>query len=324
MELVKCTHCEYEHLYSIGLYLYGNSLHFPIYPKVKKGYCLNCNEFVDVQEGLEIDYVMKEFERCNNELSTIEKKWFKNKNDSNKILQLKSNYSDYISLIKNLDFRSSISSCIKCGHSNIVYKDIDKFTWVCPKCGIGRLYKCTEESDVIFRIKPKIIKPVVDGKRFRLGYWIFKCCYDLLYSELYILNKESTNYIPPSSLIELITERFSFVFGWLAVYKNDLISSNILKTIRDLYSICDYSIYLSEIDFGNRILKDMEFYKNEILFMSTNKFDITYSILQNLFYPKDDKILNIHMAKEAYLIHPNVAKNILNNINGIVGCYFKI
>ena len=139
-KVLRCNHCGKEYHYPLcDVYEYKGISRFE-YPKTGVGYCCTCQKFVCIQTGVDINEIIDKLNKSN---------------DTEKILL-------YTNMYAILDGRSSLTSCVKCGTTNVVPYE----KCICPACSEGKLEVFREEpdNDIRIHVGREYIKPVLSNK----------------------------------------------------------------------------------------------------------------------------------------------------------------
>lgn len=139
-KMLRCNHCGIEYHYPLcDVYEYEGIPKFE-YPKTEVGYCCNCQKFVCIQKGVDINEIINKLNKSN---------------DTDKILL-------YTNMYAILDGRSSLTSCVKCGNTNVIPYE----KCICPSCMEGKLEVFIEEPEnaIRFHFRREYIKPVLSNK----------------------------------------------------------------------------------------------------------------------------------------------------------------
>lgn len=316
MKIAVCRHCGKQYEVSGLYYNYGykHITKLP-YPKVSKGWCINCNNFVDIQLGYhkqEIEeqerLIDKELEGYNGVFSFI-----KSHAQKHRLLNLKSELSLMKTFLNNED--RSYDCCLECGSSNVIFKNLEDGFWVCPQCNLGRLEIIEEEDDLLFRLADKIISPSTNKSSLNLPLWVLVCAYELLKTEFVFLNDKEISYNPS------IIENTCLVVAFLEVIQG--LKPNVRKDLLDEF--CLYDSTIKKIPYRELIPwfeSAIEFYKKELAYMKDAEHPLPTEILQNLLCSSPQKQTNID-AKFMSELHILLQFELWNYIIDIIKIYFK-
>ena len=323
MERIRCTNCDYDCNYSRNLYKYNCINDEILKPEIEKGFCLDCNAFVDIQKGLDISDVLKNIKTLNSELEEWNGIWFKTRSQKERVRELKDNIEGLQLIAQMNNFKSSVPVCLNCNHSNIISKDVDKSVWVCPKCGKGRLYIHTEESSVRFRIIPKPIYPVVNSRRFRTGVFIYRCAYDIVLSDLYILKDNNINITPTNDNFGVLFEAVAFVYSYLGLVIRWQIEYQEKQIIEDLWLLLGKTSGMKELEFKSNFVSNNKYYRNCIKSQKLHERNTYHEMMQNILFSKSYKSSNTILIDEIKLIPDDVINQCFKNMDSMIRQYFK-
>lgn len=133
-----CSNCKADFWHpKCGTYEYEDvSRIYTRLPETEVGYCNDCKSFVCIQKGIKNKDIVEKLKKADHN----ERKY-------------------YEALLKILQGRDSVDSCVKCGSTNVVYRE----DCVCPICQEGKISIEREEmlSDVFIRYGTDYIQPTL-------------------------------------------------------------------------------------------------------------------------------------------------------------------
>lgn len=212
--IAKCTHCDYEVDYKpdmcIDYRYHGLSKHSK-YPKIEYAWCSQCNKFVPVQLGINMQEQKELIKVLYDNLIDLEKKVFKTADIRIKIELTKTNLFDTVILNSLTDGYDTQTSCAICGNRDVVFKDIEKQVWRCPKCKIGFLkltHQQDDDDDILYRRGEKFISPIKRNSHIN-DYIIPK----VILCSLDILNNENLFYYMTNNknMLAVLSKNTSFI-----------------------------------------------------------------------------------------------------------------
>ena len=295
--IAKCTYCDFSVDYRPDDYNY----HYPglsSHPKISHAWCGDCNKFVPVQSGINIEKLYSLQNKLYQELISLEKQFIKSERIKTKIELTKEQLKETIALVALVDNHSTQATCIECGGNNLVYKDIEHQIWRCPKCRIGLLKLQQEEDDVLYRKCDKIIFPQLTNINYGLSTLVPKivlCSIDLINNEgVYYRLSKNPNAISSLTKNTSLIDRICLVYAVLVQMFNidiplknfvmdvvdDLISSNIITD-----DVKDLTVYR----FDERI----KFFNTEIKVEQNCKAFMPSAIIKTLRNPQAPPTHNI-------------------------------
>lgn len=213
--IAKCTHCDYTVDYKPDMcedYRYHGLSKHSKYPKIEYAWCSQCNKFVPVQLGINMQKQKELIKVLYDELIDLEKKVFKTADTKIKIELTKTSLFDTVILNSITDGYDTQTSCVLCGNRDVVFKDIENQIWRCPKCKVGFLTLTTEndddDDDILYRRGEKIIYPVKKNSHVN-DYVIPK----VVLCSLDILNNESIFYrmSDNTKMLAVLNKNTSFI-----------------------------------------------------------------------------------------------------------------
>lgn len=265
MELIKCTHCDYESMcYSSDEYKYKGIPKIWGYPSIYTGWCAKCKAFVPVIKGVNLRQIQEEKNKTETSIIGRCNKFFNlfgNSNDVERLL----NKMEALSIIEyEISGQDTVDTCAKCGSNNIIRKDISKPTWACPNCNIGLLQLTA--SDTKLRIVPREIPfPKCFNKEFPLIVRIISCANEIIKNEFTYLgiNKKVA---AMQKLIEnddyCILDRVSLVCSYLSHFYEKQIPEVLLEYVaRRMHS---ENIISKDIEAQGRLIVMMRYFNKEI------------------------------------------------------------
>lgn len=233
---IVCSNCDYEsEMGDFVEYRYKNVAK-SIYPIIKYGWCNDCKRFVNIQMGISVNTIDTEMRDLQNCLNKYKHKLFKTNSVKSNIKNIEEKINE-LSILKSLIKGShTVSSCTRCNGINIVFKDVEKQLWCCPKCHIGQLG--IKKSDISLFIKPKTEYIIPNQKERTISYFTDKsmmCSLDLINNTgIYYAHLQSQELIEVLSRKASLINRFSLIYAFLkCIYKVKINQTNYWKTIED-------------------------------------------------------------------------------------------
>ena len=271
--IAKCTHCDYSIEYKPDTgedYYYHGLSKNSKYPKMEFAWCNQCNKFVPIQLGINMKEQRDLIKVLYEELIDLEKKFIKTFDTRKKIEITKSNLFDAVILNSLTDGCDTENSCILCGSSNIVFKDIENQVWLCPKCQVGflKLVKENDDEDILYRRGEKFIYPLKRNRSID-NYFVPKvilCCMD-------ILNNESIFYRMSNKIRMLDTlnkyiffiDRISLIYAVLfSILKIKINKELFVSDVLDELIASDIITNEMKRSVSARFYQKIEFFKSEI------------------------------------------------------------
>lgn len=212
--IAKCIHCDYSVEYNSDSgedYRYHGLSKHSKYPKIEYAWCSQCNKFVPIQLGINMQEQKELIKTLYNELIDLEKKVFKTADTRIKIELTKVNLFDTVILNSLTDGYDTQTSCAICGNRDVVFKDIKNQIWRCPKCKVGFLTLTKQQDnndDVLYRRGERFISPVKRNSHIN-DYIIPK----IILCSLDILNNESVFYSMSNNkkMLTALSKNTSFI-----------------------------------------------------------------------------------------------------------------
>lgn len=297
--IAKCTRCDF----SVELYPNNYNYRYPgirilPFPKISYSWCRDCNKFVPIQNGINLEEIRSLQSKLYHDLLNLEVLYIKSKAQKEKIQSLKNQLKETIALEALIDNHSTEATCIECGGNNLVYKDIEHQIWGCPKCRFGFLKLHQENNDIFYRKCDKIIYPQLTRRNYEqtlLVHRIVFCCIDLINNEgiYYRLSKNSDN-------INSLTKTTSFIDRTCLIYSvlSQLFKMSISKE-EFAIDIIDYLVSSDIISnetkdfFANRFNERIKYFKAEIELEQNCSAFIPTAIIKTLREPEKEPTHNI-------------------------------
>lgn len=296
MKYIACTSCNY--LYSLNNdYIYSNDEGSIKYnPQINVGWCLECNDFRDIQIGIKVDDIRDKKKLCEKELGSLKKKIIKFPSIKHRIKFLENEILEYDFLIYILNNKDSYCSCTKCGSTNIIFKDIDNSIWAHRKC-IGHFVFKDINEDIRFRIEPIRIFPVTRRKSINILELILRCSIDMFDNHnVAMYQYKLFNYIPIiEDGIYYLYIRQAFVIANLRIDKKIVIDDIF---IRNMYNYMGDINNISFDEYKSYINKAIAFFDTEIYLSKVGEYFIPTKICYPFIYPKTEDLsheLNHHV-----------------------------
>lgn len=297
----KCDTCDYEQEYNPTNYKYIYPRIYGLedlpYPEIRHAWCINCKTFVPIQKGININDIKNTISIENKKLERLNRKIFKfnkDKQDAQSLINKINLYVKFKELIKC----STVDSCIECGSTNLIYKDIIKDFWVCPKCNKGILKIHRKKYDIYFRLADKEINPVgIQYEPFvKKDYgWnrfdkMLLCANEILKTDCLFLvseNNLNTFKILNNNIAWAIIDRASLVYTLLEYDKTyDYRFISRIKTPLVEYFKLSWNDRLESED---RIRKMISYFRQELSFKTFLPNGIIYTLLN----PAEEPVIDI-------------------------------
>lgn len=321
----QCSHCDYRTWYYDPWfnYSYGIGRYFE-YPKIKYAWCEDCKDFKAIQCGINFLDIEKYIKIQENELSKLESKFFKFSKTKESIKEYQFNIEHFKKLANILNHKNSVNSCLKCGGSNLVYKDIEHELWGCPKCRIGILMLEEEEDSRLYTIGETVIHPIMKGseKKSNLPYWIFKCAMDMIQNENLVwvyINKEPEKIITSDCIKYSAIDRCSLIVAYLSCLMKYDVSYKMVAYC--LYHESDVFNEIEEKDFMQYFSVRYEFFETELNIMKGSKFFLPGKIIYLLYNPKIEDIN--HRLDNQFCDNLKDSFSIWNTVSYTLRAYFN-
>lgn len=271
--IAKCTHCDYSIEYKPDTgedYYYHGLSHNSKYPKIDYAWCNQCNKFVPVQLGINMKEQKDLIKVLYKELIDLEKKFLKTSETIKKIELTKINLFDAVILNSLTDGCDTETSCVICGSSNIVFKDIENQVWQCPKCRSGflKLVKENDDEDLLFRRGEKFIYPVKINRNIDdyLVPKVILCCMDILDNEsIFYLMSNNIQMLDVLNKNISFIDRISLVYAVLVtIFKIKIPKESFVSDVS--HELITSSIITNDINHfvSERFYQKIEFFKSEI------------------------------------------------------------
>ena len=289
MKYIGCTSCDYRYPLIFN-YIYSNDDDtIRIYPELKIGWCLHCNDFRVIQTGIRINDVINKKISYTNELGRLERKFIKLPQTKDRIGYLRNKILECDFLIYILDNKDSYNSCTKCGSTNVIFKDIEKYIWCHNKnkC-IGHYVFKDDHEDIRFRIEPARIFPVTKEENINIVELIAMCSLDMFGNHnVAMFNYKMYDYIPTKDGAYCLFIRQAFIIAHLCYDKEIELNDTLIKSLYD-YIGAKNSISFEE--YKSYILKAFDFFDKEIDYSKVGKYFIPSKICYPFVYPKIENL----------------------------------
>lgn len=286
-EYIKCTKCNYE-FYPSKYYMYCNEDGtIKYYPKISVGWCLNCNQFVNVQEGIEFQDVLDRYHKLKHEIENLNHKFFKFKSTKSKIKALQEQIAENELLLSLLDGHDSYAACTKCDSTNIIRKDLRHSFWA-HNC-LGHLTIVEEESDVLYRMGYKEIYPVIECDDIDWIEKISRCALDMIMNHnVFAFEQYKVAYMLDHSDMKYhLYVRTAFIYAFLSMEKEIDISSK-------EFSVQLYNYLGDDINEGTTLevfqeifMRCYDFFDKEIYYFKVGKYFVPSKIVYPMLHPTE-------------------------------------
>lgn len=304
MKYIGCTSCDYSYplIYN---YIYSNNENtIIILPEIKVGWCLDCNDFRDIQIGIKINDVLKKIIPHKNELARLDSSFIKLPHTKRRIESLRKEVLECEFLMSILDNKDSYSSCTKCGSTNVIFKDIDKSIWYHNKCNGHYIFK-DDHEDIRFRVEPVRIFPVTKKENKNIIELIARCSLDMFGNHnVAMFNYKMYGYMPTKDGIYWLFIRQAFIIAHLC-YDKEIELNDIL--IKSLYDYIGAKDRLSYEEYKSYILRSFVFFDKEIYYSKVGEYFVPSKICYPFIYPltedfSHDLTTQVIDLKDSFLI----------------------
>lgn len=294
--LIKCSHCDYsQELVTECNYYYENiptpkynpKYKFKLYPRIYNAYCNDCKKEVFIQEGIDAAVLTKEAAMALGEKLGTSKLFSKKK--FNYFTDL---YNHYKSIQMELMFKNSLSTCLECGGTNIVYKEGD--IWACPKCDNILQRQVVDYYDNNLFVPIKWIN--IGARDIQdVGFCnrILCCVADLIGNEraFYKSKGRSEKYQNVEKNLEIAAiDRIAYILSILTISASNQDVAKLTSLTDSLNSFADYVSQIIVIDRDiarARLAERYGYFEKMIKFNMTAKFPSPTAIAMALLNPQE-------------------------------------
>lgn len=287
-----CSHCDYHEEYNPceTIYHYIGLSKNNKYPSVHNAWCNDCKKFVPVQMGINIKLLQAKLNTLEYELKRKNGKLIKLSKTKLAIKELEKNIAQLSELKSILGNDSTITSCIECNGTNIVFKDISTQVWLCPKCRKGYLILKEEKDDILIRLGETYIKPIkFDGDISKLVDKFIMCSIDILNNTgLYYSSLKDQNLIKVLTRATSMIDRLSLIFAYLkCVQKKNIPKESLILSLTE--NLIETGVIKNDVK--NHVIyrfdKRIEYFINEIDIEMNCSAVIPTALIDTLRHPQD-------------------------------------
>ena len=272
---IKCSHCDYEYekdYYpsSFTTYKYKGITQTFEYPKVYTGWCINCNGFRSIAQGIKLKELLEKKANAIARLVKLGNKFINLSNSTSEIKQIINQIEAYSIIEYEMQGKDTVDTCIHCGKSQIIHKHISKPIWACPKCKNGILYLQTSNEDFLLRRGiAEIPFPKQSKKVYDLYDRIIICCFELMDNEtayLYNANLHNTLAALRKNFDHRFLDRISLIYSYIEciMLHKALPAAYIQKLIERIKQCLIISDNVDIKTVKERIEERIEYFKVEI------------------------------------------------------------